>query len=63
MFRLPFKVYEAVISLKKLNVIKQNEILFKVRDFLLKSSPARHIKYKVIDFAHHNKSIMAYKLP
>ena len=25
--------------------------------------PTRHIKYKVIDFAPINKSIMAYKLP
>ena len=28
-----------------------------------KHPPARHIKYKVIDFAPINKSIMLYKLP
>ena len=28
-----------------------------------KHPPTRHIKYKVIDFAPINKSIMAYKLP
>ena len=31
--------------------------------FVWKHTPTRHIKYKVIDFAPVNKSIMAYKLP
>ena len=30
---------------------------------LIVKSPTRHIKYKVIDAAPINKSIMAYKLP
>ena len=30
--------------------------------FLLKASPTRHVKYKVIDFAPSTKSIMANKL-
>ena len=28
-----------------------------------KNPPTRHIKYKVIDIARINNSIMAYKLP
>ena len=32
-------------------------------DFLWKSTPTRHIKYKVKNFAPSNKSIMAIKLP
>ena len=42
--------------MKKLNVIKK---LMKLK----KHHPTRHIKYKVIDFAAINKSVMAYKLP
>ena len=43
--------------MKKLNVIK------KLMKFKKKHHTTRHIKYKVIDFAAINKSIMAYKLP
>ena len=64
MFRLPIKVYGAVISLKKLKVIKQNEIFFfkNFKFFYKNHPPTRHIKYKRIDFATGNKSIMANKL-
>ena len=34
-----------------------------MKKFNGKSSPTRHVKYKVIDFAPSNKSIMANKLP
>ena len=63
MFRLPFKVYEAVIKLKTLNKIKENEIFFlKFEIFYFNHPPTRHIKYKRLDFVPCNKSIMANKL-
>ena len=31
-------------------------------EFFMKPSPTRHIKYKIINFAHCNKSMMASKL-
>ena len=62
MFRLPFKVYGAVIT-KKLNEIKRNEFFLQILDFLLKSSPHVHIKFKVIDFFPVIISIMANNIP
>ena len=60
MFRLPFKVYEAVITSKnKRNTIKR----FIIEIFLWKLISTRNIKYNVIDFIPINKSIMAYNLP
>ena len=62
---LPFKVYGAVIICK----IKCNErkyiyiYIFKIWVFWENQPPTRHIKYKVIDFAPSNKSIIAKKLP
>ena len=57
MFRLPFKVYGAVIT-KQLNVIWKNEKKNSTTwNFLWKSSPKRHKKYKVINFAPINKSM------
>ena len=47
--------------MENFNVIKKN-FFFKF-EILCKNIPPRHIKYKVIDFAPINKSIMAYKLP
>ena len=64
MFRLPFEVYGVVIT-KKLNVIKQHEHFFFVKfEFFFneKHPPTCHNKYKRIDFAPCNKSIMANKL-
>ena len=64
MFRPPFNVYGAVITFKTLNEIKQNEIFFFKFNFFKNENlpPTRHVKYKTIDFAPCNKSIMAKKL-
>ena len=63
MSRLPFKVYGAVITLKKFNVIKQNQKkILNFQTFYENHPPTRHIKYERIDFAPCNKSIMANKL-
>ena len=49
---------------EKLNVKNKNDIyFFKFEIFCEIHLPTRHIKYKVIDFAPSNKSIMAKKLP
>ena len=45
---------------EKFKCIKKIEFFFNLR-FFLKTSPTRRIKYKVIDFAPINKSIMTYK--
>ena len=63
MFRLLFSVYGAVVTLKKLNVIKQTEKeILKFEILLMKSSVHMPINNKRIDFAPSNKSIMANKL-
>ena len=50
--------------MKNFNVIKKINIFFlKFEIFFKKHPPTRHIKYKVIDFAPINKSIMVYKFP
>ena len=60
MFQLPFKVYGAVKTFIKLNVIKQNE---EKNQKSKENHPlTRQIKYKRIDFAPCNKSITANKL-
>ena len=46
----------------KCNEVKLKKIL-KILRFFAKTPPTRHIKYKVIDFAPINKSIMAYNIP
>ena len=64
MFRLPFKVYGAVITFKKIKYKKMTEIVFlKFEVFFLNHPSTRHIKYKRIDFAPCCKSITANKLP
>ena len=64
MFRLPFKVYGAVITFKKFNEMKQNKkkVCLKFEIFYENHPPTRHIKYRRIDFAPCNKPIMANKL-
>ena len=42
---------------------KKTKIKKKFWDCFVETSPTRHIKYKIIDFAPINKLIMAYKLP
>ena len=64
MFRLHFKVYEAVITLKKINEIKQNKKFYflKFENFYENHPPKGDEKYKRIKFAPCSKSIMANKL-
>ena len=64
MFRLPFKVYGAAITKKKLNEIKQNEKknFLKFEIFYKNHPPTRHIKNERIDLAPCNKPIMANRL-
>ena len=52
-------------NMKKLYVKIKNQIFLKknLRFFWKEHPPTRHIKYKVIDIAPINNSIMAYKLP
>ena len=59
MFRLPFKVYGAAITRKKLNEIKKD--FFLIWDFSENHYPTRQIKFEVINFAPSNKSIMENK--
>ena len=47
---------------KKTKVIKQKKFSLKFDFFYEHHPPTRHMKYKVIDFAPRNKSIMANKL-
>ena len=47
--------------MKKLNVINENNFFY--LDFFEIHSPTRHKKYKLINFAAINKSILANKLP
>ena len=62
MFRMRLlRFYGAVITFKKLNVIKKKDF-FKFEYFYENYHPKRHIKYKKIDLAPCNKSIMANKL-
>ena len=49
--------------MKKLNVMKKIELFFNLSFFCENNPPTRHIKYKVINFASSNKSVMAIKLP
>ena len=63
MFRLPFKVYGAVTTLK--NSMKENKMNFfflKFENFYENHPLTRHIKYKRINFAPGNKPIMANQL-
>ena len=64
MFRLPFKLYGAVIALKNSmkKKTKWNFFFLKCEIFYENHPPTRHIKYKRIDFAPCNKPIMANKL-
>ena len=52
-------------NIEKLNVLKQIEKFFflKFEFFYENHPPTRHMKYKRIDFAPCNKSIMANQLP
>ena len=65
MFRLLSKVYgRAVIPWKKLNLEKKINFFFVNFDICYKNHPpTRYIKYKVINFAPSNNSIMPNKLP
>ena len=65
MFRLLFKVYGAIITWKKLHVIKSKCNFFhNLRFILQKSSPTRHTKKnKAINFARSNFSIMEDNIP
>ena len=49
-------------NMENLNVTKIFFFLKSLR-FYVKTFPTRHVKYKVINFAPVNKSIMAYNLP
>ena len=65
MFRLPIKVYGAVVTLKKIKSKKQNEKFFssKICEFFNENPPpTHHIKFKRIDFATCNKLMMANKV-
>ena len=66
MFRLPFKVYGAVIILKnslKSKKKRKKKFSRKFEIFLNKNHPpTRHIMYKRINFAPFNNPIMANKL-
>ena len=64
MSRLSFKVYGAVITLKKFNEIKQKEkkTYLKFEIFYENHPPTRYKKYERIDFAPCNKLLMANKL-
>ena len=65
MFRLPFKVYEAVNN-EKIKCKKKKKNWKKIEKFEFfweNHTPTRHIEYKVINSASSNKSIMANKPP
>ena len=59
MFRLPFKFLWSSNNIKNLNVIKFEK---KIVIFYENHPPTRHLKYKKIDLAPFNQSIMANKL-
>ena len=49
--------------MKKLNVLNNIDFVFNLRFLCKIHPPTRHIKYKLIDSAPSNKSVMANKLP